>query len=95
VEIFGDKGSVKNNRLWSHKFPGQSDWIEIPAIAPDSSDVTHHPFQAQIDHFVECIERDVESHCNLEDAIKTHEVVFAAQECYRTGRPVALPILGA
>lgn len=93
LEIFGDKGSVKDNRLWSHKFPGQSGWIEIPAIAPDSTDVTHHPFQAQMDHFVECIERGVESHCNLEDAIKTHEVVFAAQQCYRTGRPVSLPLL--
>lgn len=94
VEIFGDRGSVKNNRVWSHRFQGQSDWVEIPAIAPDSSDVTHHPFQAQMDHFVECIERGVESHCNLEDAIKTHEVVFAAQECYRARRPVALPLLG-
>ncbi len=37
--------------------------------------------------------RTQESHCNLEDAIKTHEVVFAAQECYRTGRPVKLPLL--
>jgi predicted dehydrogenase len=92
VRIFGDRGSLLDNRIWSHKFPGQQDWIELPALCPDSSDVTHHPFQAEIDHLVECIEEDRESHCNLEDAIKTHEVVFAAQECYRTGRPVRLPL---
>jgi predicted dehydrogenase len=92
VEIFGDRGSIKNNRLWSHTLPEQKDWVEIPGICPDSSDVSHHPFQAQMDHFVECLQNNVESHCNLEDAIKTHEVVFALQKCYETNRPVQLPL---
>lgn len=91
IEIFGDRGSVKDNRIWSHKFPGQKGWIEIPTILPDTPDVTHHPFQGQMDHFVECILDDRPSHCDLEDAAHTHEVVFAAQKCYETGRPVALP----
>ncbi len=46
----------------------------------------------QADHFIDCLLRGVESHCNLADAAKTHEVVFAALECYRTGRPVKLPL---
>jgi predicted dehydrogenase len=92
IEIFGDKGSVKDNRIWSHKYPGQKGWIEIPTILPDSSDVSHHPFQAQMDHFVDCIRHDRESHCNLDDAAHTHEVVFAAQQCYETNRPVSLPL---
>ena len=92
IEVFGDRGSVKNNRLWSHLFPGQTDWVELPTICPDSSDVSHHPFQGQIDHFIECLQSDVESHCNLEDAVKTHEVVFAAQQCYQSHRPVQLPL---
>ena len=93
LRIFGDRGSVFDNRVWSHKFPGQTDWVTLPTILPDSSDVKHHPFQAEIDHFVECVLGNVESHCNLDDAILTHEIVFAAQECYRTGQPVKLPIL--
>jgi predicted dehydrogenase len=93
VEIFGDKGSVKNNRIWSHKFPGQKGWVEIPTILPDTADVTHHPFQGMVDHFVDCILNNRESYCNLEDAIQTHEVVFAAQKCYETGQPVRLPLL--
>jgi len=92
VEIFGDRGSVKNNRLWSHTLGEQKDWAEIPGICPDSSDVSHHPFQGQMDHFIECLQSNVESHCNLEDAIKTHEVVFAVQQCYETHRPVQLPL---
>jgi len=93
LRIFGDRGSVFDNRVWSHKFPGQTDWVTLPVILPDSSDVTHHPFQAEIDHFVECILGDVESHCNLGDAIISHEVAFAAQQCYQTGRPVTLPLV--
>lgn len=90
LRIFGDRGTVFDNRVWSHKFPGQKDWVELPTIQPDSVDVSHHPFQAQIDHFVQCLQDGAESHCNLDDAIKTHEVVFAALECYRTRRPVRL-----
>jgi len=93
IEIFGDRGSVKDNRIWSHKFPGQTGWVEIPAILPDTAEVTHHPFQGQMDHFVECILEDKESHCNLEDAIISHEIAFAALQCYETGQPVKLPLM--
>jgi predicted dehydrogenase len=93
IEIFGDKGAAKDNRIWSHKYPEQKDWVEIPTIMPDTADVTHHPFQGEIDHFVECILNDVESHCNLEDAIRTHEIAFAALRCYETRMPVKLPLL--
>ncbi|MGB9597601.1 MAG: Gfo/Idh/MocA family protein [Candidatus Poribacteria bacterium] len=93
IEIFGDKGSVKDNRIWSHKFPGQNNWVEIPTILPESADVKHHPFQAEVDHFVDCILNDKESHCNLEDAVLTHEIAFACLICYETGEPVKLPLI--
>lgn len=93
IEIFGDKGSIKNNRIWSHKFKGQNGWVEIPTILPDSADVTHHPFQGEIDHFVECILTDKESHANLDDAILSHEIAFGALQCYETGQPVKLPLI--
>jgi predicted dehydrogenase len=93
IEVFGNKGTIKDNRVWSHKYPGQKDWVEIPTILPDSADVAHHPFVGQMNHVADCILNDRESHCNLEDAIKTHDIVFAAQEAYKTGQPVSLPLL--
>ncbi len=93
LRIFGDKGSVFDNNIWSHKYPGQTNWLQLPTLLPDSSDVSHHPFQEQMDHFVDCLQRGVESHCNLDDAIKTHEIAFAALECYQTHKPVKLPLL--
>ena len=92
IEVFGDRGSIRDNRIWSHKFPGQKDWVELPTIMPDSADVSHHPFQGEIDHFVECIREGKESHCNLADAVNTHEVAFACLRCYETKAPVQLPL---
>jgi predicted dehydrogenase len=88
IEIFGNKGTIRDKHVWSHKFPGQNDWVTISSILSVSADVIHHPFQGEMDHFVSCILNDRESHANLEDAIKTHEVAFAALECYKTGKPV-------
>jgi predicted dehydrogenase len=93
LRIFGNLGSVFDNRIWSHKHPGQTDWIELPTVLPDSSNVAHHPFQAEIDHFVECLKQNRPSHCSLEDAIKTHEIAFAAKESAQSNRPVSLPLL--
>lgn len=92
IEVFGNRGTIKDNRIWSHKFPGQKNWVEIPTILPDSAEVSHHPFQGQMDHFVDCILNNRESHCNLTDAIKTHEIVFAAQRSYETHQSVKLPL---
>ncbi|MGL4944423.1 MAG: Gfo/Idh/MocA family protein [Thermoguttaceae bacterium] len=92
IRIFGDRGTAIDNRIWSESFPGQKDWIEIPTILPDSSNVSHHPFQAEIDHFVDCVTNNIESHCNIEDAVRSHEIVFAALDCYKTRCPVTFPL---
>jgi len=84
LSIFGDRGTIRNNRLFAPETPQHKQWTEIPGICPDSADVSHHPFQGEIDHMVDCLLSDTESHCNLADAIKTHEVIFACQQCYET-----------
>lgn len=91
VRIFGDRGTIRDHRIYAPGRPGHAGWTGIPGVRPDSSDVSHHPFQALADHFVDCLRRGVESHCNLADAALTHDLVFAMLECYRTGRPVKLP----
>lgn len=92
IEVFGTRGTIRDNRVWSHKFPGQKNWITIPTILPESADVSHHPFQGQMNHFVDCIRNNQESHCNLADAVHTHAIAFAALRCYETGAPVRLPL---
>lgn len=93
ISLAGDKGTIRNNLLYSHKMPGQTDFATIPTIMPDSGDVTHHPYQGEIDHLVDCILNDEESFVNVEDAIKTHEICLAAEISAQEGRSVSLPLL--
>lgn len=92
--LLGDKGSIRDNQVWAKetRYPGQTDFVTIPTIRPDSGDVSHHPFRGQINHFMDCILNDVESHCNIADAVKTHEIIFAAdQSAAAQGERVQLP----
>ena len=68
-------------------------FVTVPTVLPDSGDVAHHEFQEEIDHLVDCILNDVESHVNLADAVKTHQVCLAIdQSAADGGRPVKLPL---
>ncbi len=93
LHLFGDKGSLLNNKLYSpEKITQQKGFMEIPVTTPDSGDVTHHPFPDEIDHFMDCIINDKESIVGLDDAIKTQEIVFAADLSASIGKPVKLPL---
>ena len=93
INLVGAHGTIKNNNIYSKKkFPGQTSWISVPTILPDSGDVTHHPFVHEAAHLVDCILANRESHCNIADAYKTHEACFAADLSGQEGKPVALPL---
>lgn len=93
INLVGTEGTIRNNQIHSRtSFPGQTSWVDVPTILPDSGDVTHHPFQGEVDHLVDCIRDDVESHVNVADAYKTHEIVLAADRSGQEGKPVALPL---
>ncbi|KPJ89092.1 MAG: hypothetical protein AMS17_03285 [Spirochaetes bacterium DG_61] len=94
IELMGSLGAIRDERLWSEKLKGQTDWVRIPTIMPDSGDVAHHPFQPEIDHFIDCILNDEESHASVEDTVKTHEIVFALDEsAAKGGKVIELPLL--
>jgi len=93
--VHGDKGVARNNRIYTMAFAGQTGFMEIPTILPDSGDVTHHPFQQEIDHIVECILTDTESYVSVQDAVNTHEACLAADISAAENRPVRLPLLPA
>jgi len=94
LDLAGTEGAIRDNRVWSKKlFPGQTAWATVPTILPDSADVFHHPFDGEINHFVDCILHDRESHCNIADAYLTHELCMAIDRSLRErGRPVKLPL---
>jgi predicted dehydrogenase len=92
IVLMGNRGAIRDNRLFSRQWTGQTGWAVIPTVLPDSGAVTHHPFVPQIAHFVDCIVSGAESHCNVADAVKTHEMCIAADISVKEGRPVRLPL---
>jgi len=90
ILLLGSQGTIRNNQFWSHKLQGQTDWASIPTIMPDSGDVTHHPFQGEIDEFVSAILDKGKTSTALDWAVQVHEVIYAADQSARTGKPVKL-----
>ncbi|MDP3000013.1 MAG: Gfo/Idh/MocA family oxidoreductase [Bryobacterales bacterium] len=92
VQLFGDKGTIRNHQVFTTDWPGQTGWATVPTVLTDSGDVSHHPFQLEVDHFVECILTNTESHASVADTVKTHEICLAADLSAAQGRPVRLPL---
>jgi len=91
IGIYGSEGTLRNNDLFAPKlFPGQNNFTKIPCILPDSGDVTHHPFQGEVSHFLDCIINDEQPFPDIEDAALTHAVCFAADLSAESGRPVSI-----
>ena len=69
--------------------------VRINCRMPESADVSHHPFQAEMDELVACILEGRETSINVFDAQKTMEICIASdQSGAQGGKPVALPLLG-
>jgi predicted dehydrogenase len=94
MDVAGTEGAIRDNRVWSKRLlPGQTSWASVPTILPDSGDVHHHPFDAEINHLVDCILNDRESHCNVADAYRSHELCMAIDRSLeQDGQVVKLPL---
>ena len=94
IDLIGTEGTLRDNRVWSKRLlKGQNDWATFPAVMPDSGDVHHHPFDAQMDHFVQCILENRQPECSVADAYHSHELCLAIDRSIEQGgRPVKLPL---
>jgi predicted dehydrogenase len=92
IALLGNRGTIRDNRLFTKRWPGQTGWAAIPTITPDSGAVANHPFLLLIGHFIDCVMSGAESHCNVADAVKTHEICIAGELSKLEARPVRLPL---
>ncbi|MFN0166096.1 MAG: Gfo/Idh/MocA family protein [Bryobacteraceae bacterium] len=88
ILLQGDAGSIRNNEIFTKKWPGQKGWAPIPTILPDTAEVSHHPFVEEVSHLVECVRMNVESHCSVRDAVETHRICLASGLSAKRNVPV-------
>ncbi len=68
--------------------------VRIHCRMPETADVSHHPFQAEMDELVACILEGRETSINVFDAQKTMEICLAAdRSAEQGGAPVRLPLI--
>ena len=80
--------------LREDKTPTGAAAIRVVAEMPGSADVSHHPFQGEIDELITCILEGRETHLNVHDAQKTMEFCIAAdRSAAKAGKAIKLPLL--
>jgi hypothetical protein len=68
--------------------------IRIECTMPESADVSHHPFQDEMDELVRCVLEGRETSISVFEAQKTMEVCLAADRSAELGgQPVTLPLI--
>jgi predicted dehydrogenase len=93
THLLGSQGSLLDNRLHSERLGlDKGRWSDLSMKLMDSGDVSDHPYQTQFDAFFAAIESgSTMPRTGIADAVRTHEVIFAAdRSAAEGGRPVKL-----
>ena len=93
THLVGSEGSLLDNKFHSNKLDGlnKHKWSELSMKMLDSGDVSDHPYLTQFQAFFDALDasRDMPL-TSLKDALRSHEVIFAADRSAATGKPVKL-----
>lgn len=92
THLCGSQGSLLDNKFHSMKLgTNRNEWSTLAMKMLDSGDVSDHPYQKQFQAFFDAVENNVEMPLtSINDAIKTHEIIFAADESANTGKAIRL-----
>jgi len=81
IHLVGSEGSLLDNKFYSKKLGGlnKNKWSELSMKMLDSGDVSDHPYLTQFEAFFKSLdENKVMPLTSLDDALHTHEIIFAA-----------------
>ncbi|MFA5191927.1 MAG: Gfo/Idh/MocA family oxidoreductase [Verrucomicrobiia bacterium] len=93
THLVGSEGTVLDDKFHSNLVAGhdRSRWTKLPCKPVDSGDVSDHPYEEQFNCFFQALVRGEEMPLTgLRDAVRTHEVIFAADRSWQEKRPVKL-----
>ncbi len=93
THLVGSEGTLLDDKFHSNLVAGhdRKQWNKLPYQPVDSGDVSDHPYREQFNCFFEALARGEEMPMTgLRDAVRTHEVIFAADRSWQEKRPVKL-----
>jgi predicted dehydrogenase len=93
THLVGSEGALLDDKFHSNLVAGhdRNRWTKLPYKPVDSGDVSDHPYQVEFDRFFESIASGGDMPLTgLADAVRTHEVIFAADLSWQQKRPVKL-----
>ena len=93
VHLVGSEGSLLDNKFHSTQLAGlnKAHWSDLSMKMLDSGDVSDHPYQTQFQAFFDALDGGKEMPLtSLADAIRTHEIIFAADRSAEAGAPVQI-----
>jgi UDP-N-acetyl-2-amino-2-deoxyglucuronate dehydrogenase len=92
THLCGSEGSLLDNKFHSMKLKtNKHAWSNLAMKMLDTGDVSDHPYQTQFQAFFDAIDAGKEMPLtSIADAMRTHEVIFAADKSAATGKTVRL-----
>jgi predicted dehydrogenase len=92
THLVGSEGTLLDNKFHSARLKtDKHSWNKLAMKLLDSGDVSDHPFQTQFEAFFSALDQGKEMPLtSLEEAAKSHEVIFAADKSAVTEKPVRL-----
>src|SRR5215510_14903077 len=92
THLCGSEGSLLDNKFHSMKMKtNKHAWSTLSMKMLDSGDVSDHPYQTQFEAFFQAIDRGQRMPLtSLDDALRTHRILFAADDSAARGEPVPL-----
>ena len=93
THLVGSHGSLLDNKFHSQKFGGLNKhaWSNLSMKMLDSGDVSDHPYTTQFQAFFDALDKGKKMPLtSLDDALKTHEVIFAADKSAAMGKAIKL-----
>jgi predicted dehydrogenase len=92
THLVGSEGSLLDNKFHSMKLQtNRHAWSTLAMKLLDSGDVSDHPYKTQFEAFFNSLDKGKEMPLtNFAEAVRTHEVIFAADRSAEIGKPVKL-----
>ena len=92
THLVGSEGSLLDDKFHSTKLgTDKADWSKLSMKMLDSGDVSDHPYQTQFEAFFAALKEDREMELtSLDDAMRSFEVIFAADLSAKENRTVTI-----